>query len=384
MADRTKPIRVCIVAASTDIIGGQAIQAQRLIEDLSRESGIEATLLPINPRLPFFLSYLQRVKYLRTLVTSIAYILTLLVRLPRFDVIHVFSASYFSFLLAPTPAVLLSKFYGKSVLINYHSGEAEDHLKRWRRTVLPIIDLADRVIVPSEYLVEVFARFGVCAKAIYNTVDPELFKFRKRQPLRPVLLSNRNLEQHYNISCTLRAFSLIEKQVKTAKLLIAGLGRELAELQELAGQLQIKNVEFIGAVAPERMPSVYDSADIFVNASNVDNMPLSIIEAFACGLPVVTTNAGGIKYMVNDRQNGLLVSTGDHAALASCIIDLLNDPEYAEQIVNAARMSCRDYTWNRVRSEWLSVYAELAGRPTHEFEGAMSPVIGVGARQDNS
>src|SRR3989442_14588641 len=163
---RAGPIRVCIVVASIDILGGQAIQALRLIEGLSGEPGVEAELLPINPRLPHPLRWLQRIKYVRTLATSIAYVGSLLVRLPRFDVVHVFSASYFSFLLAPPPAILISKLYGKPVLLNYHSGEAGDHLRRWRRTALPVIKLADRVVVPSDYLVSVFAKFGIESERI--------------------------------------------------------------------------------------------------------------------------------------------------------------------------------------------------------------------------
>ena len=96
-----RPIRVAVVVASIDILGGQSIQALRLMEGLSREPEIEAGLLPINPRLPGPLRWLQRVKYVRTVVTSIAYIASLVVRLPRFDVVHIFSASYLSFLLAP-------------------------------------------------------------------------------------------------------------------------------------------------------------------------------------------------------------------------------------------------------------------------------------------
>jgi hypothetical protein len=96
----------------------------------------------------------------RTLVTSIAYVLSLLLRVYKYDVLHVFSASYFSFVLAPTPAILIGKLYRRKVLLNYHSGEAEDHLRRWRRTAIPTIRMVDSVVVPSEYLVRVFASYG--------------------------------------------------------------------------------------------------------------------------------------------------------------------------------------------------------------------------------
>src|SRR5690242_13654755 len=163
---KDKRIRVCIVVASTDILGGQAIQALRLVEGLSNEPGIDAEIVPINPRLPRPVRWLQRVKYVRTLVTSIAYVASLLVKLVRFDVVHVFSASYFSFLLAPAPAILIAKLFGKKVILNYRSGEAGDHLRCWPRTSVPIMRLADELIVPSPYLVHVFGKFGLRATPI--------------------------------------------------------------------------------------------------------------------------------------------------------------------------------------------------------------------------
>ena len=355
-----------IVVASIDILGGQAIQALRLMEGLRAEPGIDAEILPINPRLPRPLRWLQRIKYVRTLVTSIAYIASLLVRLPRFDVVHVFSASYFSFLLAPTPAILISKLYGKPVLLNYHSGEAEDHLRRWPRTALPILRLADRIVVPSDYLVEVFARFGVRTQAVFNTVDSSRFQFRERRPLKPVLLSNRNLEPHYNVECTLRAFALIQEQLPDARLVVAGDGSQRRYLHELAQSLTLRSVDFVGAVPPDEMPALYDEAEIFVNASSVDNQPLSIIEAFASGLPVVTTNAGGIPYMVTNEATGLLVECNDHEALARAVLRLLKMPGLALALASAARVECEKYGWHAARSRWLSLYRELADAEAHE------------------
>jgi glycosyltransferase involved in cell wall biosynthesis len=357
-----REIRVCIVVASLDILGGQAIQALRLIEGLSGEPGVKAELLPINPRLPGPLRLLQRIKYLRTVVTSIAYIASLLVRLPRFDVIHVFSASYFSFLLAPTPAILIAKLYGKPVLLNYHSGEAEDHLLRWPRTSIPIINLADRVAVPSDYLVSVFAKFGINAERVRNTVDVTRFSYRERRGLQPVLLSNRNLEPHYNVECILRAFALVRQRVPEAQLIVAGDGSQRRKLRELAASLALSNVEFTGAVDPDDMPSLYDRAGIFVNASEIDNQPLSIIEAFAAGLPVVTTDAGGIPDMVADGVTGLIVRRGDHRGLAEQVIRLLSDNSLASRLATSAREESNKYTWEAVRRDWLNLYSELACR----------------------
>jgi len=368
--------RICIVVASVDILGGQAIQALRLLEGLREEPAIEVELLPINPRLPRPLRWLQRIKYVRTLVTSIAYIGSLLIRLPRFDVVHVFSASYFSFLLAPTPAILISKLYGKPVLLNYHSGEAEDHLRRWRRTALPVIKLADRVVVPSDYLVSVFARFGIESERIVNTVDLARFSFRQRQQVAPVLLSNRNLERHYNVECALRAFALVLEQYPNARLLVAGDGSQRNKLRELADTLPLSSVDFLGAIEPQQMPALYDRADIFVNASDVDNQPLSIIEAFACGLPVVTTDAGGIPYMIAEGQTGLMVGRGDHKALADRVIRLIGDPELASSLALRAHEECRRYSWMAVRGRWLRLYHELARKHLAPLAGRVEKAEG--------
>src|SRR5262249_8521810 len=283
-------------------------------------------------------------------------------RLPRFDIAHVFAASYFSFVITPAPAVLIAKLYGKLVLLNYHSGEAEDHLRRWPRTTKLIFRLADRVVVPSRYLVGVFARFGVHAEAVSHTAPLERFTFRERRPLRPTLLSNRNLDSHYNVADTLRAFAVVERRVPGARLIVAGDGRERSRLRALAAGLGGEGGGGVGAASPDKMPELYDRADIFVNSSLVDNMPLSLIEAFACGLAVVSSDAGGIPSLVTGGENGLLSPCGDYEALAANVIRLLEDQRLAADLIDRARAECRQYTWEAARSSWLKIYAEMTGR----------------------
>jgi glycosyltransferase involved in cell wall biosynthesis len=359
---RSKPIRALVVAPPPDWIGGQSVQAARLLDGLAREPGVEAELLPIRPRLPGALQLLGEIKYLRTVVNTIAYIALLLLRLPRCDVAHVFAASYFSFVIAPAPAVLIAKLYGKPVLLNYHSGEAEDHLRRSPALTKLIFRLADRVVAPSSYLVGVFAQFGIEAEAVSNTAPLERFAFRERRPLRPTLLSNRNLESHYNVADTLRAFALIERRVPDARLIVAGDGGERERLRALAAKLGLKRVEFFGAAPPDRMPELYDRADIFVNSSLVDNMPLSLIEAFACGLAVVSSNAGGIPHVVTDGETGLLFPRGDYEAMAANVIRLLDNQSLAAELISQARAACRQYTWTATRDSWLKIYMDMAKR----------------------
>jgi L-malate glycosyltransferase len=355
-----RPIRVCIVAPSLSILGGQAVAAQRLLERLRAVPGLEVEFLPHDPRTNALLRLLQRVKYVRTVATSIAYVASLIRTLPRYDVVHVFSASYWSFLLAPTPAILIGKWLGKRVVVNYRSGEAEDHLQRWRRTAIPTLQHADAVVTPSAYLVDVFARFGVRAEAISNFVDPHAVLFRRRTSLRPVFLSNRNFQALYNVPCVLRAFAVIQARIPEARLIVIGDGPERAHVHETARALALRNVEFVGAVPPTEMGRWYDRADVYVNASDIDNMPNSIIEAFACALPVVTTRAGGIPYVVEHERNGLLVDLGDHEGLAAAALRLLDDPDLAERlIVEGLRDVDQLYTWAAVSHRWAALYRRL-------------------------
>jgi glycosyltransferase involved in cell wall biosynthesis len=356
-----KSIRLLLVAPSLRILGGQAVQAKYLLEHLSREPMFEVSFVPHNPRFPGPFRLLQRVKYVRTLATSFVYCINLLLQIPRHDIVHVFSASYLSFVLAPTPAILIGRFFGKKVILNYHSGEAEDHLRCWPRTSVPVMKLADELIVPSPYLVDVFQKFGLRAYAISNIIDQDRFKFRERKPLRPIFLSNRNLYPLYNVACILRAFARIQQRFPEAELTIAGGGLQRPYLESLARELKLQNVEFRGLVAPDKMNELYDEAHVFLNSSNIDNMPGSILDSFACGLPVVSTNAGGIRFIITHGRTGLLVPKNDDEAMASWAIRLLETPELAESIARYAYEECPAYTWPAVRETWVTAYLRLVG-----------------------
>ncbi len=355
MATANQTVSVLLVAPSLRILGGQAVQADHLYRRLSGEPWLKVGFLAVNPRLP---GNLQDIKYVRTVITSLAYILRLLWVVPQYDVIHIFSASYLSFVIAPTPAILIARLFGKKALLNYRSGEAEDHLTRWssaRRT----IRLMNGIVVPSGYLVDVFAKFGFHAKAIYNVVDTSRYTWRERVPLRPVFLANRNFERLYRVDVILRAFALIQEARPDASLIVAGDGRERQVLLDLAKELKLRNVEFMGRVPQDRMPQLYNAADIYLNSSEIDNMPVSIIEAYASGTPVVTTNAGGIPYIVQHEQTGLLVPCGDHEALAREALRLLADADLASSIARNAFTQCTNYQWPAVRDQWRDLYRSI-------------------------
>jgi glycosyltransferase involved in cell wall biosynthesis len=352
MPSSSKP-RVAVVAASLDILGGQAVQATALVNGL-RSDGYDATLLPIDPRFPPGFRWLRRLPYVRTLANQALYVPSL-AQLAAVDIAHVFSASYASFLLAPVPAMVTARMLRKRVVLHYHSGEAEDHLANWGPLVHPWLRLADEIVVPSAYLGEVFARAGYRATVIPNVVDLSRFTYRERRPLEPRLVSTRNLEPMYGVDVVVDAFARLKEQVPGATLTIAGTGSEERRLRRAAAP--IGGIRFVGQVGPEHMPYVLAAADIFLNASVVDNQPVSILEAFAAGLPVVSTPTGDIAAMVQHGHAGILVPPGDPAALAGAVATLLRHPDDGREMARRALKGVGDHTWASVRGAWASVYA---------------------------
>lgn len=372
-------LRVLVVAPSLDMLGGQSRQAARLIGRLREEPSLDVSFLAVNPRLPGMLRKLQDVKYVRTVATTLWYWATLLGRAGKYDVLHVFSASYYSYMLSAMPAILVGKLFGKKTILNYRSGEAEDHLRNWRLTAIPVMRLADAIVVPSGYLVDVFERFGLKARPVFNIVELDRFRFRDRRPLRPVFLTSRLLEPLYNVPCVLRAFALIQKRVPEARLTVAGEGFLRAELEALARALGLRNTEFIGRVPFEKMPEMYDSADVYLTATDLDNMPSSITECLASGLPVVTTDAGGIPYIVSHEETALIVPRDDHEAMTAAALRLLEDNDLAAGMAERAREHCRKFSWPSVRREWLALYHELASAGEEDEPARGSSRIAGGA-----
>lgn len=353
-----KRITVAIVAPSMGILGGQAVQAQRLLDRWRNDPDVEAWLVPVNPVPPGILGRLVRIKYVRTVVTQLTYYPLLLRELRKADVVHVFSASYFSFLLAPLPAVLVARLVGKPVVLNYRSGEAPDHLRR-SAIARATLRSVDRNVVPSVFLRDVFAGFGITSDIIPNIVDLDRFQFRRRQTLRPRILSTRNFEALYNVECTLRAFHLVQARHPEASLTLVGSGSHERALRKLCSELGLRHVTFAGRVDPNDIWRFYADADVYLQTPDIDNMPASVLEAFASGCAVVSTDAGGVPAILTDGRHGLLVPRNDHQRAADAVLRLIDDPSLAGEVTGAAVDSCSRYQWSAVRTEWLALYQDL-------------------------
>jgi len=351
-------IKVLFIAPSIRTLGGQSVQGKHLLEAFENDREIEMEFVPIDPKLTR-LAVLQNIKYVRTVVTSLDYWRLLFEKVRKADFVLVSSAAMSGYTISTLPPLFVAKFYGKKVVLNYHSGEAEHHIETATRTALPSMRKFDEIIVPSQFLVDVFAKYNLKANVIFNFVETEKFAFRTRKPLRPVFLSNRNFEKHYSVGDVLRAFQIVEKKFPAAKLIVAGYGSEENDIKNLAKNLNLKNVEFVGRVEQSEMPKIYNRAEIYLNSSIVDNAPLSIIEAFACGLPVASTNAGGIPYLVENEKTGLLVEMKDYKSLAEAAIRLLENQDLAQTLIVNARSECEKYTWKKVEKKWRELYFKM-------------------------
>src|SRR5581483_7754709 len=208
-------------------------------------------------------------------------------------------------------------------IMNYRGGEAPQFFKRFSWLIVPIVRRADAVVVPSGYLQRVFEEHGFHPEVVSNFVDQERFRYRQRDRLRPKLLVTRSLEPLYNVKMALEAFVLLQRKYSDATLDIVGSGSEETALKEWVRRQGLRGVCFHGAVPNERISDFLASADILLNPTNADNMPLNLLEAFAAGVPVVTTNVGGIPDLLGSVEAALLVNPNSPEEMAERVDELL-------------------------------------------------------------
>lgn len=354
----SRAVRVAIVAPTLRHIGGQSVQAKTLLYHWKNDGDVWASFIPIDPPFPRLLAFVEGIPCLRTVVRIPFYLRALWRGMKGIEVVHICSASYWSFLVATVPAWILASLRGKKVLINYHSGEARDHLQRWR-TSRAILQRTDLLVVPSDYLESIFKDFGLKVEVVPNCVDFGQFHFRPRQPLHPRLVCTRGFGPYYSVDLVVRSFARVKREFPAARLWLVGNGEQEDNVRRYIQQEQLTGVEFTGSIPPDQVHRFYDQADIFVNASWLDNMPISILEAFASGTVVVSTAPEGIRYLVEHERTGLLCGTGDWQALAENVVKLLRNPDQALWLARNAFDESQRYRWEIVREEWLKVYRSL-------------------------
>jgi len=351
-------LRVAIIGPSLRYVGGQSVQADLLLRHWQNDREVEASFIPVDPQFPAGLRWIARIPGLRTVARTPIYLVKLWRGLCDADVAHIFSASYASFLIAVFPAWLVARMRDKKTLINYHSGEARDHLQH-SAIARAVLRRADDIVTPSSFLVDVFKEFGLTAEPIPNNVDFSQFTYRERKPLRPHLVCTRGFHPYYCVDDVVKAFALVQKQFPAAQLDLVGGGPLESNIRQLVGEMNLSGVNFRGVVSRQEIGKSYDRADIFINASRLDNMPLSILEAFASGTPVISTSPEGMRYLIDHGRNGLLSESGDAEALAQNVLQVLRDPGLGPRLAANAFEELRRYRWESVREQWVQAYRSL-------------------------
>jgi phenylacetate-CoA ligase len=343
--------------------GGMPGQAELLVTLLERD-GVRARRVRTNLGGGRLAQRVDRLRVVRSLLRLPVYLLRLVLAVPAVRIVHVFSHSGLGFFLFTAPAVLLGRLLGRRVIVSYHGGGLEPFLAGWAFPALTCLRAASATAVPSGFLADVFEAHGLRAFIVPNVVEVERFSWQGDRDPFPVFLSARHLEAIYGNDVVLRAFARVLAATPGARLIVLGAGTQAEALRALAHELGVSDaVEFPGYVPAEAIPSWYRRAGILLNASRVDNMPMAILEAFAAGLPVVTTRAGGIPYIVDDGKTGLLVDVDDAAALAAGALRLLGHPAEARALSHAARDAVADYTWPHVRDRLAALYDGERGEP---------------------
>lgn len=360
-----QPLHIGLVGPLPPPFGGMANQTRQLTE-LLRGEGVLVSVVQTNSAYrPYWMA---RIPFLRAIFRLIPYLFALWKISGRCDLLHVMANSGWSWHLFATPAIWIAKLRSTPVIVNYRGGEAASFLARSSQLVGFSLRQTSKLIVPSGFLKAVFSHFNMVATVVPNVID--LDRFNNPTPHRPIrrhLLVARNLEPIYDNETAIRAFLTVHRTHPDATLTIAGSGPLAESLRTLAENLGLVDaVKFTGRLDREEMAQAYRNADIAINPSLVDNMPNSVLEAMASGVPVVSTDVGGVPYIVADGQTALLVPPGSPDVMAEAIIRLMDDCDLSERLIVNGLTEVRKYTWQRVWPTLADIYQQTrtASSPT--------------------
>jgi glycosyltransferase involved in cell wall biosynthesis len=358
MTHKEKALHVGLIGPLPPPYGGMANQLKQL-DQLLAEEDIQVSLVQTNA--PYCCKIIENLKGVRALCRIIPYFIKVWKLAGKVDVIHVLANSGWSWQLFAAPVLWIGWIRDTPVIINYRGGEAGNYFKKSIKWVRPSIKKATAVAVPSGYLKKIFSDFGIDSQVIPNIINLERFipkdKIGLINPLHPHLIITRNLEPIYGISTAIKAVALLSQTVPDIKLSIAGSGPQKEELQYLVTEERLeKNIIFTGRLTPEEMAELYQNSDIMLNPTTVDNMPNSILEAMASGVAVVTTDVGGIPYLVKNNKTALFTEVNNPESMAKQINRLLNEPELYQELVNNGLQEVQQYAWAEIRALWLGLY----------------------------
>lgn len=273
--------------------------------------------------------------------------------LPRWDVVHVFVSSLTELISFSMPAVLLGRFFGRRIVVQMYSPHLAEWLERWGRVIVPVLRQADVVVGPDGRGIAAFQEHRLRFTQLPSLVDGRLFVPREIESLQPRMITTRALEPHANPGLVLRAHKIVKQKYPRAELVMIGEGSMKEELLELVETDRINGVIFPGAVPHSEMVDHFGEADLYVNGSFRSGVPVSMLEARACGLPVVSLGQ-------HDPQR--VAEIKSHIDLADAVLALIEAPDKVQKLSLSAAEEKRNSEWSECRGKWTRLYLGLAGR----------------------
>lgn len=275
------------------------------------------------------------------------------------QVLNVFGGRSF---LVEDIASALGRVMGQRIIMVLRGGALPDFISRFPRWSKRVIRRADVIVTPSEYLRRRFSSFGVASEVIPNVIPVESYPWMRRRTLRPRLFWMRTFHPIWNPEMAVRVLKDLQSDFPDASLVMAGenkYGNRVA-VERIVAQLGLgAAVRFPGFLDLAGKVQEGSSADVFINTNRIDNMPVSVLEAMALGLPVVSTDVGGIRDLLEDGTTGLIVPDNDHAAMARAVRRLLSDQELAERLSMNGRALAEGCSWVRVRPRWERLIEQM-------------------------
>jgi len=259
---------------------------------------------------------------------------------------------WYAFIISQLCRVLGVKYISK-----LHGGDLPSRIKRSRFFCDMIFMNAYINVAPSYYLLDAFQKRGYL-KLIYipNTIELDNYLFTKREFSNPKLLWVRSFAKIYNPGMAIKVLSELKKEYPTASLCMVGPIKDESyeETVHLAKKMKVK-VDFTGKLSKEEWLELSKQYTVFINTTHFDNTPISVIEAMAIGLPVVSTNVGGIPYLLQHQKNALLVNDNDVEKMVSEIKTLVINPNLVTQLTENALVTVKKFDWEIVKKQWFEL-----------------------------
>jgi glycosyltransferase involved in cell wall biosynthesis len=265
-----------------------------------------------------------------------------------------------SFVVEDISSWLGQRFRQRIVMI-LRNGTFPDFFARFPKWTRRVLARADVLVTPSQFLARAVTRYGFRAEVIPNVLDLSAYRYRHRRQASPRLLWMRSFYPYYNPSMAVRVLAAVKARVPTAALVMAGQDKGIEHrVRELAKRLGLDDaVRFAGFLDAAGKRKEGDAADIFLNTNNVDNMPVSVLEACAMGLPVVATAVGGIPDLLTDGETGLLVPDNDCDRMAAAVCRILQEPGLASRLSAHGRQLAERCSWEQVYPVWERLLLDI-------------------------